>query len=125
MRAWEELKNDRQAVICEDFNTEWFIDMGVMITRFKKDGSFLIQNTMTNNEYFDEISPSQYDKFKMYGWEIGCLNLNIDVNNETIERYANKLRHDINEDVRIILEDRLEKVINKNQYYIDKLEKLM
>ena len=125
MRAWEELKNNPHITICEDLSTEWYVDMGVIITKYKKDDRIVIQNTMTTTEYFEEISPRQYDIFKIYGWEIGCLNVNIDVNNSTIDRYKMKLSHNIPDDIRKILESRLEKTENKNEKYIDRLENLM
>ena len=84
MKAWDELL-ENNVKFCQTRVSEYFIDMGVKIERFDKDGLIVIKNTMTHSEKFENISPSQMVYFQDQGWHIGCCVVNIDVLKAKIE----------------------------------------
>lgn len=84
MKAWEELL-ENNAKICRTRVSEYFIDMGVKIERFDKDGLIVIKNTMTHSEKFENVTPVQYKIFQEQGWTVGCCVVNIDVLKAKIE----------------------------------------
>jgi hypothetical protein len=83
MKAWNDLQRDRKMYLTRD--SEYYIDMGVKIERFDKDGRIEIKNTMTHSEKFDHITFDQFMVFDKVGWEAGCIVVNIDVLKSKIE----------------------------------------
>jgi hypothetical protein len=57
----------------------YYIDKGIRIERFNKSGDILVQNTMTNKDRFEKVTPQQYEVFENLGWYPGILRVNIDI----------------------------------------------
>ena len=85
MKAWDDLVSDPNISIYLTRVSEWYLDMGVKIEKFDKDGRIEIKNTMTLNEKFKDITAEQYKVFSDLGWYAGCLSLNVDVFEEKVE----------------------------------------
>jgi hypothetical protein len=65
--------------------SKWFLDRGVKIERFEDDGSIEIHDVMTNSDKFRKIDGEQMEYFEKYGWDAGCLKVNIDYHSASIE----------------------------------------
>jgi len=90
MRAWEELVNDVDKSLYWTEDSDWYLDMGVKIERFHKDGRIEIKNVMTSTEKFEDVNGKFLKVFETEGWFIGCVKLNIDVHQRKLMR-ANEL----------------------------------
>jgi hypothetical protein len=77
MKAWNDLLEEVK--LYQTNNSEYFIDMGVKIERFDKDGRIEIKNTMTPSENFEKVTANQLKVFSDLGWKVGCITVNIDV----------------------------------------------
>ncbi len=78
-KVWERIASDPENRIFRTLDSSWFIDNGVKIERFDKDGSVRIMNTMTASDFYEPITSEQSLFFNNIGWEAGCLKVNIDV----------------------------------------------
>jgi hypothetical protein len=83
MKAWNDLQRDVN--LYQTRGSEYYIDMGVKIERFDKDGRIEISNTMTPSEHFEQITFNQFVVFNDIGWIAGCATVNIDVLKKKIE----------------------------------------
>jgi len=90
MRAWDDLVNDEEKSLYWTENSDWYLDMGVKIERFHKDGRIEIKNVMTSTEKFEDVNGKFLKVFETEGWFIGCVKLNIDVHQRKLMR-ANEL----------------------------------
>ncbi len=123
MKAWEDLRNSVTLYWTgdkENPDTEWYINNGIKIERFK-DGTFEINNTMTASDHYDEVTEDQHMIFKNLGWEIGCCCVNIDVQEQRLEKvvYVRSLSTD-NEEIER-LELKIQKLNTKKDRYLEKL----
>ena len=75
--------------------SEWYIDRGVKIERFTKDGSVVVKNTMTYTDSYDDITPEQLHIFTNMGWELGVVMVNMQTNDKRVEYYNGLMRHAI------------------------------
>ena len=85
MKAWQDLETNPHISIYRTRLSEWYIDMGVKIEKFDEDGRIEIKNTMTNNEYFEDVGDDEFEIFKNKGWTVGCLHININVLKRKLE----------------------------------------
>ena len=90
MRAWDDLVNDEENSLYWTEDSDWYLDMGVKIERFHKDGRIEIKNVMTSTEKFEDVNGKFLKVFETEGWFIGCVKLNIDVHQRKLMR-ANEL----------------------------------
>tara|TARA_R100000541_G_scaffold58887_1_gene70962 strand:- start:214 stop:600 length:387 start_codon:yes stop_codon:yes gene_type:complete len=90
MRAWDDLVNDEEKSLYWTEDSDWYLDMGVKIERFHKDGRIEIKNVMTSTEKFEDVNGKFLKVFETEGWFIGCVKLNIDVHQRKLMR-ANEL----------------------------------
>lgn len=90
MRAWDDLVNDEEKSLYWTEDSDWYLDMGVKIERFHKDGRIEIKNVMTSTEKFEDVNDKFLKVFETEGWFIGCVKLNIDVHQRKLMR-ANEL----------------------------------
>lgn len=123
MKAWEDLISSVTLYWTgdkENPDTAWYINNGIKIERFK-DGTFEINNTMTASDHYDEVTEDQYMVFKNLGWEIGCCCVNIDVQEQRLEKvvYVRSLATD-NEEIER-LELKIQKLNTKKNRYLEKL----
>jgi hypothetical protein len=75
MKAWDDLIASVR--VYTTIKSKYYIDNGVKIERFN-DGSFKIKNVMGNSDKFTDITNEQLSIFNDVGWDVGCLNVNID-----------------------------------------------
>ena len=75
MKAWDDLMASVR--VYTTIRSEYYIDNGVKIERFN-DGSFKIKNVMGNSDKFTDVTDEQLSIFNNVGWNVGCLNVNID-----------------------------------------------
>lgn len=75
MKAWDDLI--ASVKVYTTMRSEYYIDNGVKIERFN-DGSFKIKNVMGNFDKFTDVTDEQLSIFNDVGWDVGCLNVNID-----------------------------------------------
>ena len=75
MKAWDDLIASVR--VYTTMRSEYYIDNGVKIERFN-DGSFKIKNVMGNFDKFTDVTDEQFSIFNNVGWDVGCLNVNID-----------------------------------------------
>jgi hypothetical protein len=127
MRAWKELKNNDDVTICKTSNSEWYINHGVKIERFKN-GKIEVKNTMTNSDHYENLSKDMLDVFIYQGWQAGAFCVCIDVHHKraaVYERLKNRAIINKKYEVAARLKESREKVINKMNYYVDRLQKLL
>ena len=91
MKAWHDLTNDPYISLYQTRVSKWYIDMGVKIERFDKDGRIEIKNTMTPTESYKDLTAEQLKVFDDLGWYAGCISLNVDVLEEKVEWYKHLL----------------------------------
>jgi hypothetical protein len=78
MKAWIDLISDKYVTMYTTEKSLYYIDKGIRIERFNSDGDILVQNTMTNKDRFEKVTPQQYEVFENLGWYPGILRVNID-----------------------------------------------
>jgi hypothetical protein len=127
MKAWEDVtKRSRSTYLT--INSEWYIDRGVKIERFTKDGRIVIKNTMTYTDNYDDITPEQLHIFTNMGWEAGVVMVGIETNNSRIDYYNNVMRHAILDNNKDIIESTLrkrEELLKKNVDFRLEFNKLL
>jgi hypothetical protein len=79
MKAWNDLISDKYVTMYTTEKSLYYIDKGIRIERFNSDGDILVQNTMTNKDRFEKVTPQQYEVFENLGWYPGILRVNIDI----------------------------------------------
>ena len=123
MKAWQDLENDPHISIYRTRLSEWYIDMGVKIEKFDKDGRIEIKNTMTPTEQYKDITAQQLKVFNDLGWQAGCLSLNVDVFEQKVEWLEHLLETGCLDPETIA--KRLEKNREKLLYYQQRLVKFV
>ena len=94
MKAWEDVSKPSRSLYSTAYS-EWYIDRGVKIERFTKDGSVVVKNTMTYTDSYDDITPEQLHIFTNMGWDAGVVMVNIQTNDKRVEYYNGLMRHAI------------------------------
>jgi len=92
MKAWEELVNDVDKSLYWTEDSDWYLDMGVKIERFHKDGRIEIKNVMTSTDKFEDVDKDILKVFETEGWFKGCIKLNLQVNNRKLLRTNELIR---------------------------------
>lgn len=126
MKAWTDLITDKYVTLYETENSFYYIDKGVRIERFNKTGDILVQNTMTNSDKFEKVTPEQYEVFDKQGWYPGILQVNIDTIKDRIVKidYRIKMAVNNNQPVEIMQKTR-EKLVLKYFEYQKRLSKFV
>jgi hypothetical protein len=108
MKAWEDVSKPSRSLYRTAYS-EWYIDRGVKIERFTKDGSVVVKNTMTYTDSYDDITPEQLHIFTNMGWEAGVVMVNIQTNDKRVEYYNGLMRHAILDNNKDTIESTLKK----------------
>jgi len=108
MKAWEDVSKPSRSLYRTAYS-EWYIDRGVKIERFTKDGSVVVKNTMTYTDSYDDITPEQLHIFENMGWEAGVVMVNIQTNDKRVEYYNGLMRHAILDNNKDTIETTLKK----------------
>ena len=108
MKAWEDVSKPSRSLYRTAYS-EWYIDRGVKIERFTKDGSVVVKNTMTYTDSYDDITPEQLHIFSNMGWEAGVVMVNIQTNDKRVEYYNGLMRHAIIDNNKDTIETTLKK----------------
>lgn len=118
MKAWDDLKNDPDVELWTTKNSEYYIDMGIKIERFKN-GAIKILSVMGSGDRFRAITPNQMHYFKEVSWLAGCARASIDEFEIRVNKINNRLRSKLPEDrKRKQYEDRskyMKRIFNYNQ----------
>ena len=72
-------------------NSEWIVDVGAKIEKFI-DGKIVIKNTISRGDNYTNLTSSQLEFFKNYGWDAGRYNLCVAVYQE---RYQDRDDRDL------------------------------
>ncbi len=127
-KVWDRIASDPENRIFRTLDSSWFIDNGVKIERFDKDGSVRIMNTMTASDFYEPITSEQSLFFENIGWEAGCLKANIDVCDRKLGIINNMIRiSEFNPDSYDIesLKRRSLKLSEKKETFFRRLEKIL
>jgi len=127
-KVWDKIASDPENRIFRTLDSSWFIDNGVKIERFDKDGSVRIMNTMTASDFYEPITSEQSLFFNNIGWEAGCLKVNIDVCDRKLSIINNMIRiSEFNPDSYDIesLKRRSLKLSEKKETFFRRLEKIL
>ena len=108
MKAWEDVSKPSRSLYRTAYS-EWYIDRGVKIERFTKDGSVVVKNTMTYTDSYDDITPEQLHIFTNMGWDAGVVMVNIQTNDKRVEYYNGLMRHAILDNNKDTIESTLKK----------------
>jgi hypothetical protein len=108
MKAWEDVSKPSRSLYRTAYS-EWYIDRGVKIERFTKDGSVVVKNTMTYTDSYDDITPEQLHIFTNMGWDAGVVMVNIQTNDKRVEYYNGLMRHAILDNNKDTIETTLKK----------------
>lgn len=126
MKAWTDLKKDKDITICTTCNSEWYLNYGTKIERFD-DGSFEIKNTMTNTDHYADVSESTFRLFVNNGWEHGAFQNCIDVYSSRANKLAELIDRALYNNKKSTadrFEVAREKLINKIEDYSCRLNNL-
>jgi hypothetical protein len=110
MKAWQELEENPHVSLYHTRVSMWYLDMGIKIEKFDKDGRIEVKNTMTPNEKFYDVSDEHRKIFEEEGWLIGCLHMNINVLEKKIEWQERLLESNC-----LVGPDTMQKKIEKNK----------
>ena len=127
MKAWEDVSKPSRSLYRTAYS-EWYIDRGVKIERFTKDGSVVVKNTMTYTDSYDDITPEQLHIFENMGWEAGVVMVNIQTNDKRVEYYNGLMRHAILDNNKDTIETTLKKredLLKKNVDFRLEFNKLL
>ena len=118
MKAWEEIEQLHGRFICETLRSRFFIDGGLRIERMN-DGTFILKNTMTNHDHYEDASPEVWIACECEGWYQGMYLNQLSVHNKRLEK-ANYLvdlasRNEDNMDRLQILLERKNMILEKIQ----------
>ena len=94
MKAWDDLVNNKDKSLYTTRNSEYYIDHGVKIERFD-DGRIEVKNMMTHGEMFEDVDENILTFFNDEGWISGCMNLNIQVYQDKLQRLNELIRINI------------------------------
>lgn len=78
MKAWEELENNKDISLYRTMTSTWYLNMGIKIEKFDKDGMIVIKNGLSHGDRYADIRDIHLEIFKKVGWTAGCLAVNID-----------------------------------------------
>jgi hypothetical protein len=128
MKAWEELKESvtfYKTGLFADPTSHWYLDHGVKIERFEKDGRFEIHNVMLAGDKYEKVSDVEYAMFDSVGWLAGCYNVCIN----TYRKRLNKINYMISlksegDDMLDDLMSRKAVVTKKLNRYLELMENL-
>ena len=124
MKAWQDLEENPHVSLYHTRVSMWYVDMGIKIEKFDKDGRIEVKNTMTPNEKFYDVSDEHRKIFEEEGWLIGCLHMNINVLEKKIEWQERLLESNC-----LVGPDTMQKKIEKNKekllYYQQRLAKFV
>jgi hypothetical protein len=124
MKAWQDLEENPHVSLYHTRVSMWYLDMGIKIEKFDKDGRIEVKNTMTPNEKFYDVSDEHRKIFEEEGWLIGCLHMNINVLEKKIEWQERLLESNC-----LVGPDTMQKKIEKNKekllYYQQRLAKFV
>lgn len=109
MKAWEDLASDTDRSLCWTQSSDWYMDMGVKIERFHKDGRIEIKNVMTFTDSFEDVSDDLYEVFKSNGWMEGCIVVNIEVCQSKLLRINSLIKSHIGSNKHSLVEPMIEK----------------
>ena len=126
MKAWIDLISDKYVTMYTTEKSLYYIDKGIRIERFNSDGDILVQNTMTNKDRFEKVTPQQYEVFENLGWYPGILRVNIDIIDSKLLKvnYQMKLALNNEEPIEKISADR-EKLLLKYFEYKKRFNKFV
>jgi hypothetical protein len=110
MKAWQDLEENPHVSLYHTRVSMWYLDMGIKIEKFDKDGRIEVKNTMTPNEKFYDVSDEHRKIFEEEGWLIGCLHMNINVLEKKIEWQERLLESNC-----LVGPDTMQKKIEKNK----------
>ena len=127
MKAWDELENNKDITICWTANSNYYINHGCKIERFK-DGRFEIKNTMTNSDHYEDVPDYIYIIFEKYGFNAGAFSMCSHVYSRRAEKtkyLINRALFDEKVDVAERLEDVYKKLMNKSDEYEKRLKNIL
>lgn len=77
MKAWEDIEKDPNISIWWTENSEWYLDKGVKIEKFK-DGLIEVKNVMGSGHRHRDVTDKQRFYFDNFGWLAGCYKVQSD-----------------------------------------------
>jgi hypothetical protein len=126
MKAWDDLVNNKDKTLYTTRDSEYYIDHGVKIERFD-DGRIEVKNMMTHGEMFEDVDENILTIFNDEGWIPGCMNLNIQVYNDKLQRLNDLIRTSIsnnNDKFLETLRNRRKVIQKKINIYRNRLTKI-
>ena len=126
MKAWDDLVNNKDKTLYTTRNSEYYIDHGVKIERFD-DGRIEVKNTMTRGDMFEDVDENILTLFNDEGWISGCMNLNIQVYQDKLQRLNELIRINIsnnNDKFLETLRNRRKVIQKKINIYRNRLTKI-
>jgi hypothetical protein len=96
MKAWEDLINDDSISLYWTEYSDWYLDCGVKIEKFK-DGTIELWNAATQGDHYAKLSATQESYFNDYGWKPGLYKVKADrleYKLESLEYYLTKKTDD-------------------------------
>jgi hypothetical protein len=128
MKAWEQISSSDDNRVFRTMNSSWYIDHGVKIECFDKDGRIEVMNVMTASDFHEPITDEQLYFFEHIGWEAGCYKVNVDTC-DTRAKFFEKLSYLSKDDESLYesetINERLNKMLEKKDKYVRKLEKIL
>jgi len=120
MKAWDDLVSDQTKQMYWTDDSDWYVDMGVKIEKFHKDGRIELHNVMTRNDKYEPITEDNrwdeiYPIFVNEGWMKGCCQLNVMVHNEKLNRINDVMRRYISS-----RNERMIEQLRENRIFVQK-----
>ena len=83
---YQQAKSLRTAAKLSEGHTESAIWYGVKITLDHKDDVVKIYNVSNRGDYYEELSPLEYETFIFEGWKAGCYEMSINNYKAKVEK---------------------------------------
>jgi hypothetical protein len=122
MRAWDDVSSK---TLYATSTSQYYINNGVKIERFDKDGRFEIKNILNPSDQYEDVTSDEFRVFLFNGWQAGVLTVGMNTYYRKAVRQSiksDKYREGSEDYCRLIVAK--EKSLEKMREYRSKLEKL-
>jgi hypothetical protein len=127
-KIWDSICSDEYNRVFRTLNSSWYIDKGVKIEKFDKDGRIEISNTMVQSDFHEPLTNNQMYYFEKFGWNAGCTVVMIDSTENKINRLYALIDYygaRNSSDEKKWAKEQVESLTKKRHELLDKLKKIM
>lgn len=94
-QLFEQAKNDLFTTPLTTRDSVSYIRKGIKME--KKDGEVKIYNTKFGNDFYTELTDTEYEMFLLKGWKIGCYMMSLKNCKRSLETISKKIITEVNQ----------------------------